>query len=98
VSHSFKHCSNGNLHFNSEITTKSVTISTIHIAKGFDYACVFLLGLDWLAPGRWTEEQIRRLAYVAVTRARERLFIPYCSGNELISRHLKRNCRNFRNG
>ncbi|MDP3096680.1 MAG: 3'-5' exonuclease [Syntrophales bacterium] len=72
-----------------DVTTDSVTISTIHSVKGFDYACVFLLGLDWLAPGRWTEEQIRRLAYVAVTRARERLFIPYCSGNELISRFLK---------
>ena len=72
-----------------DVTTNSVTISTIHSVKGFDYACVFLLGLDWLAPGRWTEEQIRRLAYVAVTRARERLFIPYCSGNELISRLLK---------
>lgn len=30
--------------------------------KGFDYTCVFLLTLDWLAPGHWTEEQIRRLA------------------------------------
>jgi superfamily I DNA/RNA helicase len=67
-----------------------VTISTIHSVKGFDYACVFLLGMDWLTPSsRWTEEQIRKLAYVAVTRARERLFIPYCSGNELISRILK---------
>ena len=72
-----------------DVTTNSVTISTIHSVKGFDYACVFLLGLDWLAPGRWTEEQIRRLAYVAVTRAREKLFIPYCSGNELIRRLLK---------
>ncbi|MBU2053823.1 MAG: hypothetical protein KKC25_02440 [Proteobacteria bacterium] len=33
-----------------DVTTKSVTISTIHSVKGFDYACVFLLGLDWLAP------------------------------------------------
>jgi len=73
-----------------DVTTESVTISTIHSVKGFDYACVFLLGLDWLAPSsRWTEEQIRKLFYVAVTRARERLFIPYRSGNELIIRLLK---------
>jgi superfamily I DNA/RNA helicase len=72
-----------------DVTTESVTISTIHSVKGFDYACVFLLGLDWMSLGRWTEEQIRRLAYVAVTRARERLFIPYCSVNELISGLLK---------
>jgi superfamily I DNA and RNA helicase len=72
-----------------DITTNSVTISTIHSVKGFDYACVFLLGLDWMEPGRWTEEQIHKLAYVAVTRAREQLFIPYCSRNELMSRLLK---------
>ncbi len=68
-----------------DVTTESVTISTIHSLKGFDYACVFVLGLDWLVPGkRWTEDQIRKLAYVAVTRAREQLFIPYCSRNEIV--------------
>jgi superfamily I DNA/RNA helicase len=72
-----------------DITTNSVAISTVHSVKGFDYACVFLLGLDWMAPGRWTEEQINKLTYVAVTRARERLFIPYCSRNELISKLIK---------
>lgn len=71
-----------------DVTTESVTISTIHSVKGFDYACVFLLGMDWLAPGRWTEEQIRRLAYVGVTRARERLFISYCTNNNLIEKIL----------
>ncbi|MBU4449653.1 MAG: ATP-binding domain-containing protein, partial [Proteobacteria bacterium] len=70
-----------------DVTTESVTISTIHSVKGFDYACVFLLGMDWLTPSsRWTEEQIRKMTYVAVTRAREKLFIPYCSGNKLISK------------
>jgi len=62
-----------------DVTADSIPISTIHSLKGFDYACVFALGIDWLVPGhRWTEEQIRKLAYVAVTRAREQLFIPYC--------------------
>lgn len=73
-----------------DVTTNSVTISTIHSVKGFDYACIFLLGLDGLAPGRWTEEQIRRLAYVGITRARERLFIPYCCKNELSGRLLEK--------
>lgn len=72
-----------------DVTTNSVSISTIHSVKGFDYACVFLLGLDWMEGGkRWTEEQIRKLAYVAVTRARERLFIPYCEKNEIINKLL----------
>lgn len=71
-----------------DVTTDSVTISTIHSVKGFDYACVFLLGLDWLEAGRWTDEQIRKLAYVAATRAREKLFIPYCIENDLITKIL----------
>ncbi|HNZ11093.1 MAG TPA: 3'-5' exonuclease, partial [Smithellaceae bacterium] len=58
-----------------DVTTQSVTISTIHSVKGFDYACVFVIGLDWFNTERWSEEQIRNLTYVAVTRARERLFI-----------------------
>jgi len=45
-------------------------------------------GLDWLEPGRWTEKQIDKIAYVAVTRARQRLFIPYCIENSLIQRIL----------
>ena len=73
-----------------DVTTNSVSISTIHSAKGFDYACVFLLGLDWLEAGqRWTGDQIRKLAYVAVTRARERLYVPYCEKNEIIKKLLR---------
>jgi superfamily I DNA/RNA helicase len=34
------------------------------------------VGLDWLENGgRWSPEQARRLAYVAATRARRRLFV-----------------------
>jgi len=60
-----------------DVTTQSVTISTIHSVKGFDYACVFVVGLDWLQGDRWTEEQVKNLTYVAITRARERLFVPH---------------------
>ena len=67
-----------------DITTEKVAISTIHSVKGFDYACVFVIGLDWLEPGRWTQDQIDRLACVAVTRARQHLFVPYCFENHLI--------------
>lgn len=67
-----------------DVTTQSVTISTIHSVKGFDYACVFVIGLDWLDGIRWTEEQIRNLTYVAITRARERLYIPHVFDLSLI--------------
>lgn len=70
-----------------DVTTDKVTISTIHSVKGFDYACLFVLGLDGLEPGNpWSDEQTRKLAYVALTRARERLFIPYCGENDILRR------------
>ncbi len=72
-----------------DVTTNSVTISTIHSVKGFDYACVFLIGLDMLEPGEiWSEEQLVNLTYVAITRARYRLYIPYTAENLLVKRLL----------
>jgi len=70
-----------------DITTNSVTISTIHSSKGLDYACVFLVGLDLLKSGdQWSEEQINSLAYVGLTRARYNLFIPYAKETPLIAK------------
>ena len=67
-----------------DITTNSVTISTIHSTKGFDYACVFLVGLDLLEEDGWSKAQIRNMTYVAITRARYQLFIPYIHEKPLI--------------
>ena len=72
-----------------DITANSVTITTIHSAKGLDFACVFLIGLDVMEPGeRWTQEQIDSLAYVGITRARYRLEILYIKKNALVERLL----------
>ena len=72
-----------------DVTTNNVTISTIHSVKGFDYACVFLIGLDLLEPGeRWSEEQLKSLAYVAITRARYQLYVPYIEESWLVKRLL----------
>jgi hypothetical protein len=72
-----------------DITANSVTITTIHSAKGLDFACVFLIGLDLMEPGeRWAQEQIDSLAYVGITRARYRLEIPYMKRSALIERLL----------
>jgi len=72
-----------------DITTNSVNISTIHSTKGFDYACVFLVGLDLLKEDGWSKEQITNMTYVAITRARYQLFIPYIHKTLLIKRILK---------
>jgi DNA helicase-2/ATP-dependent DNA helicase PcrA len=53
-----------------------LTLSTVHQAKGIEWRAVFVI---WLAEGRFPsfrmddEEEERRLFYVAVTRARDRL-------------------------
>lgn len=64
----------------------SVTLMTLHISKGLEYPNVFVVGLEEnLFPSaqsidededRSLEEE-RRLAYVGMTRARERLYLTY---------------------
>jgi len=76
-----------------DITTDRVTISTIHSVKGLDYSCVLLIGLDCFDTDRWNAEQIEKLTYVAITRARYQLFIPYIHATPFISRLLLCNNR-----
>jgi DNA helicase-2/ATP-dependent DNA helicase PcrA len=65
----------------------SVAMMTVHIAKGLEFPVVFLAGLeDGLFPSLRDREETpkaqqleeeRRLAYVAITRAKDRLFISW---------------------
>lgn len=72
-----------------DITTESVTLSTVHSVKGLDYAAVFVLGLDGVEPNaRWSAEQLLHIAYVAVTRARYRLYIPHTRTSAVLDRIL----------
>ncbi len=66
----------------TEENEAGVSLMTIHAAKGLEYKVVFVTGLeDGLFPsGRSIDEregleEERRLCYVAVTRAEERLFL-----------------------
>ncbi len=67
-----------------------VTIATIHAVKGLEFRCVFVVGLErglmplvqgmrakgpWLPEDPKAIEEERRLMYVAITRARERLWL-----------------------
>ncbi len=60
----------------------AVTVATIHAAKGLEYKCVFVAGLDErvipIARTMGNDDEMeeeRRLMYVAVTRAKERLYL-----------------------
>lgn len=65
-----------------------VSVMTIHGAKGLEFNTVFLMGWEeGLFPNQRTLqesgvlglEEERRLAYVAITRAQEQVYISYCS-------------------
>lgn len=65
-------------------TTNAVTLATIHAVKGLEYRAVFVVGLEdenfpIIRDGNEDDiEEERRLFYVAVTRAKERLFLSRC--------------------
>jgi superfamily I DNA/RNA helicase len=69
-----------------DVTADRIALSSIHSIKGFDHSCVFLLGLDMLKANKWTKGQIDMMTYVAITRARDRLYIPYTEKTELIEK------------
>jgi DNA helicase-2/ATP-dependent DNA helicase PcrA len=66
---------------NVEPEAEAVRLTTVHQAKGLEYAVVFVIGLaDGMFPGRRSieagdVEEERRLFYVAVTRARDELYL-----------------------
>jgi DNA helicase-2/ATP-dependent DNA helicase PcrA len=77
--------------------SRGVTLMTVHQAKGLEFPVVFVTGLeDGVFPSlrdgdeRDLEklEEERRLAYVAITRARERLFLTNARGRRLFGREV----------
>jgi ATP-dependent DNA helicase UvrD/PcrA len=81
----------------TEVPGGKISLMTVHAAKGLEFPVAFLTGLEETifpmlrggdSPTDLEEE--RRLAYVAITRARERLFLSYARarrlyGNELLN-------------
>ena len=71
---------------NYDTTANAVVMMTIHSAKGLEFPVVFLPGMEeGVFPGSQSVndpgelEEERRLAYVAITRAKEELYLVHCS-------------------
>ena len=70
-----------------------VTLATVHSVKGLEFRCVFICGLEEniLPVSRAVEndddmEEERRLMYVAITRAKERLYLTRSKSRYLYGR------------
>ena len=75
---------------NMEEQEESVTLMTLHSAKGLEFPVVFLVGMEeGIFPGHQSMmepqelEEERRLCYVGITRAKENLFLT-CSKQRTI--------------
>ena len=70
----------------------AVTLMTVHAAKGLEFPAVFLIGFeDGLFPSQQAVmeggiEEERRLAYVAITRAKQSLCLTHCASRMLYGR------------
>lgn len=71
---------------NLDEKTDAVSLMTVHASKGLEFDAVFITGLEQglfpsIREGDSTrdDEEERRLFYVAVTRARKRLFLSYAN-------------------
>jgi hypothetical protein len=68
----------------------TVKVSTVQSAKGMDSPFVIVLGAEMFG----TSDDERRLLYVALTRAREALYV-YCSGDEGLAPLMKKTMRAY---
>ena len=64
--------------------TDKITLMTIHMAKGLEFKNVYIVGMEedlfpsqMMLSSRADLEEERRLFYVAITRAQEKLFLTY---------------------
>ncbi|MDB4970035.1 MAG: pcrA [Myxococcales bacterium] len=80
----------------SDTEGKGVTLMTVHAAKGLEYPVVFVTGLeDGVFPSLRNGEdedamaEERRLAYVAITRAEERLFLTNARARRLFGQDAR---------
>lgn len=79
--------------------TKAVSLMTIHSAKGLEFDVVFIIGInEGILPGHSKNndnkiEEERRLFYVAITRAKKKLFLSSSDGFSYVLNTMKQPSR-----
>jgi len=78
---------------NEEEKGKGLHVMTVHAAKGLEFSIVFITGLEYGVFPHYKSissqsalEEERRLCYVAMTRAKERLFLTFAQLRRLYGR------------
>lgn len=81
---------------------EAVTLMTLHAAKGLEFKAVFMAGMEENlfphANSAWDQEQLeeeRRLCYVGITRARERLYMTVTRSRMLYGRTMSNSPSRF---
>jgi DNA helicase-2/ATP-dependent DNA helicase PcrA len=87
-----------------DVRKNEVTMMTLHSSKGLEFDIVYLIGMEeeilphkrTITEGEDISEE-RRLAYVGVTRAREKLIMTYCKERKIYGRKVPRHPSRFLN-
>ena len=69
-----------------DVTTDRVSVISIHSSKGLDFDLVYLVGIDHIKPSKTAKKSMDSLVYVAMTRAKYKLVIPYIEETDIIKR------------
>lgn len=85
-----------------DVRKNEVTLMTLHSSKGLEFDIVYLIGMEeeilphkkTITDGDDIAEE-RRLAYVGVTRAREKLIMTYCKERKIYGRKVPRHPSRF---
>ena len=87
-----------------DVRKNEVTLMTLHSSKGLEFNNVFLIGVEeetlphkkTITQGEDISEE-RRLCYVGITRAKEKLVMTYCKQRKLYGKDVPRSKSRFLN-
>ncbi|OQX21059.1 MAG: hypothetical protein BWK80_34625 [Desulfobacteraceae bacterium IS3] len=84
-----------------DVNAEKVTLMTLHASKGLEFPVVFITGCEndlipFSRPDKKTDtDEERRLFYVAMTRAKEQLFLTHVKTRTVYGKSLEREISPF---